>query len=325
MAPTFGSRVIGEDAYDKAVRTEKAGGNVFGARVVGAITGDGPIATAKRATEHGPLVVAGAQQSDTKGAPSDSVSIDELRNILAENPTFLDSLYEAELAREDGPRPEALHIIREVERGIKGAARPEILREIAQLLGETAQVAAQRADLNAGFLKQREEQAKREEENKALRDADRLKALRERQENLDAVEKAGGDPAEADAANAVMDTAAKARELGGVKAAQGGAPATVPTKPDGPVHAETQSPGTRPFVPKAGQDGEVADGEGEAGDSSDIAQQVENATVEELKEFLGDDELAKLREKGGSGADGAVVKADLVKAAKRKARSSGSK
>src|SRR3982751_3523900 len=83
-----------------------------------------------RATAHGPLVVAGAQQTDTKGNPAEGVSIDELRNMLAENPTTLDSLYESELARDSGPRDEALHIIREVERGIKGAGRREVLDEI---------------------------------------------------------------------------------------------------------------------------------------------------------------------------------------------------
>lgn len=318
MSPHFGSRVTDSEAYDKAVREEKGGASTFGVRVTGAIKGDGPVATAKRATEHGPLVVAGAQQSNTKGEPADAVSIDELRNILAENPTTLDSLYEAELGREGGPRPEALHIIREVERGIKGAGRREILDEIAELLGETAASAAHRADLNAGFLKQREQMAKREQENVALRDAGRLKSIRERNENLKAVEDASGR--EGDAAPLPSDTRTQAERAAGIERHPRGIPATVPAKPEGPIQPETQSP-VQPLVPKGESDGEN-DGEAGGEDGGEIgdASEVENATVAELREFLGDEEVQKLTEKGGSGADGSVVKADLVKAAKRKVR-----
>src|SRR5687767_8515897 len=127
MSTKFGSRVIGKDAFDKAVREEKGGAAVFGVRVRGAIREEGPISIAKRNTEHGVRVVEGASAQDEKGKANESVSIDSLRNILAENPTFFDSLYEAELAREDGARPEALEIFIMVETGIKGAGRREII------------------------------------------------------------------------------------------------------------------------------------------------------------------------------------------------------
>jgi hypothetical protein len=241
--PHFGSRVIGNEAYDKAVREEKGGAHVFGVRVTGAITGNGPVAEAKRNTEHGPLVVAGAQQTDTKGEPGEGVSIEELRNVLAENPTFLDSLYEAELAREDGPRPDALGIIREVEKGIKGAGRREVLDEIASLLGEKEVTAAQRADLNKGFLVAHEAQMQRMEENKLLDDAPRVKALRERQENIDAVRAAGGDVAPGVSTTA-PDTLAQAREAAGLNTPEGADAdkPEVPAKPDAEeTHAESQS------------------------------------------------------------------------------------
>jgi hypothetical protein len=323
MAPHFGSRVSGDDAYDKAVRNEKAGGHAFGVRVTGAITGDGPMATAKRATEHGPLVVAGAQQSDTKGNPAEGVSIDELRNMLAENPTTLDSLYESELARESGPRDEALHIIREVERGIKGAGRREVLDEIAGLLGETAAHAASRADLNKGFLKAAEDRAKREAENLLLTDAARVKAMKERDENLDIVKQSSNAGTQSQIPSSAPDTLAQAKTAAGLDDKKPeGRPATVPTKPEGPIQPETQS-AIQPLVSKgegeAGTTGQSeTDGESD-GDRPDI----ENATVADLKSYLGDEELEKLNKKGGSGADGAVVRADLVKAAKRVAKSRG--
>lgn len=247
--PHFGKRVIGDDAYDKAVREEKGGANVFGSRVVSSIKGDGPIAQAKRATEHGPLVVAGTVPADNKGNEGEeTVSIDDLRNILAENPTFFDSLYEGELARSDGPRDEALHIFREVERGIKGAGREEILREIAELLGETAATAAQRADLNGAFLQAHAEQQERMKENALLDDAARLEALKKRDDTLNALKDSDRESTQS---QLPLTTEGRAAQIVGES---GDAPKasqpTVPTKPDGPVHAETQSPGERLGVPK---------------------------------------------------------------------------
>lgn len=312
--PHFGSRVIGNDAYDKAVRENKGGASAFGVRVTGAITGDGPVATAKRATEHGPLVVAGAQQTDTKGNPGEGVSIDELRNILAENPTQLDNMYEAELARESGPRSDALHIIREVERGIKGAGRAEILNEIASLLGETAAQAASRADLNSGFLKAAEERQQRAEENALLGDADRVKALKEREDNLNAVKDSRNEGTRSQLPSSAPDTLAQAREAAGItpeKTAKQGQRQTTPTKPEGPIQPETQS-AVQPLVPK----GETGDEDEENGEDEPTPDELENSTVADLEAYLGDEEVAKLKERKG----GRVLKADLLRAAKRKQR-----
>jgi hypothetical protein len=124
---TFGSRVIGDKAYDTAVREERGGATSFGVRVVGAIKGDGPVANAKRATQHGPLVVDGAQQTDTKAQPGRGRSIDELNMLDPENPTSPCSTRCTRASwRAAGPRDEALRIFREVERGIKGEGRREI-------------------------------------------------------------------------------------------------------------------------------------------------------------------------------------------------------
>ncbi len=254
--PHFGKRVIGDKAYDEAVRSEKGGANVFGSRVVSSIKGDGPIAQAKRATEHGPRVVAGTKVSDVRGEEGEeTVSIDDLRNILAENPTFFDSLYEGELARTDGPRDEALHIFREVERGIKGAGRREILDDIAELLGEKAANAEQRANLNAAHLEQDRRMQERAKENLLLDDAARLESLKKRDDTLKALEKSDRETTQQQLPS--LDTGAEVRriadeeglDIGGANAES--SKATVPTKPDGPVHAETQSPGNRILTPKA--------------------------------------------------------------------------
>lgn len=320
MAPHFGSRVVGEDAYDKAVRSEKGGASAFGVRVVGAIaTGSGPSEQAKRATEHGPLVVNDAQQSDTKGNPGEGVSIEEIRNILAENPTFWDSLFEAELARESGPRDDALHIFREVEKGIKGAGRQEYLQMIAALLGETQQDAARRADLNAGFLKALKEREERAKENALLADADRVKALKERDENLKVVKES--DNASTLSQLPPTETLAQAKQAAGIDDAANAKPSsqTTPTKPEGPIQPETQS-AVQPLVPKGEENDEQGTDDGEDDGAEAERPDIENATKADLEAYLGEEEVAKIK---GTGADGAVVKADLVRAAKRAAKRRG--
>jgi hypothetical protein len=72
MAPHFGSKVTDTATYEKAVREEKGGANVFGSRVRSSIPEDGPTNRAKRNSEFGPLTTAGAHASDTKGKPTDS-------------------------------------------------------------------------------------------------------------------------------------------------------------------------------------------------------------------------------------------------------------
>ena len=312
--PHFGSRVSGDEAHDKALREEKGGANVFGVRVTSAITGSGPMAEAKRATEHGIRVLANAQYTDTKGEPTDALSIEEIQNGLTENPTFFDSWYEGELARDDGPRPEALHIFREVEKGIKGAGRREVLDEIATLLGEKAQTAAQRADLAAAQREQFERQQQRERENVLLADADRVKALRERDENVRAVEKSNVKGTQSQVVPADTDSQVrqiakeKGLDIGGgnTEGASKGAGA----KPEGAINPGTQQPGSDASGVPSGDD------ENDERDEP-TKEELENSTIDDLKAYLGED-AEKVK-----GKDGArPVKADYVRAAKRKQRQS---
>lgn len=340
MAPHFGSRVSGHEAFDKAVREEKGGASVFGVRVVSAVTGSGPVAEAKRATEHGVRVLDDAQFTDTKGEPTDALSIEEIRNGLTENPTFFDSWYEGELAREDGPREEALHIFREVEKGIKGQGRREILDEIAGLLGETAAVSAQRADLAKAQREQAARQRQREQENVLLRDADRVKKLKERDENVRAVKESDVEGTQsqiipADTGNQVSRIADEmGLDISG-GASTKGASKGAGAKPEGAINPGTQQPGSDATGVPEGEgygsgSGRSAtsststpqdeDDEEDHPDDAPTSEELNNSTVADLEAYLGEEALAKIKQRGGTGANGAVVKADLLRAAKRKAR-----
>lgn len=181
----FGARIIGHEAHEKAVREQVGGAHVFGSRVRGAITGEGPVAQQKRASEFGVRTTEFAHGSDATGAPADGVSVEELRKLLGENATMFDSLYELELAREDGARPDALEIFRSFER--RGQSRAEVIDEINVLLGQKGVEAEAEAASVAARVQAGKEQAVREAENKELADAPRLAALVERQKNLDLV------------------------------------------------------------------------------------------------------------------------------------------
>lgn len=315
MPTNFGSRVIGKDAFDKAVREEKGGAAVFGVRVRGAITEGGPISIAKRNTEHGVRVVEGAKAQDEKGKDNESVSIESLRNILAENPTFFDSLYEAELARTEGARPEALEIFQIVESGIKGAGRREILDEIATLLGVKKQLAAATADDNIARREQLARQAKRMEDNAALVDADKIQALADRQENLDSLE--GTESGKQVISSSTESQIAGIKEEKGLDTGETAHQPTTPAKPDGPINVETQAPGPRITTPKA-VSGDTPTGASttDASETGEGEKDFDSMTVEELHTHLGEDAEVK-----GTGAGGRVLKADLVKAAKKAAKS----
>lgn len=315
MTPHFGSRVSGHEAYDKAVREEKGGANVFGVRVRGAITGNGPVAEAKRATEHGVRVLDGAQFTNTKGEPADALSIEEIQKGLTENPTFFDSWYEGELAREDGPRPEALRIFREVEKGIKGAGRREILDEIAALLGETSQTAARNADLGRAQREQVARQLQREDENRLLDDAGRVKALRERDDNLQALKDSDNESTKSQIVSSDVGTQVsqiadeQGLDLTG-GASTAGASEGPGAKPEGTINPGTQQP--------ASDASSVPEGDAAADDSEEdepSEEELKNSTIEDLKTYLGD-EASEVKGKDGE----RPVKKDYLRAAKKKAR-----
>jgi hypothetical protein len=336
--PHFGAKVTGDRAYLDAVKNEAGGGEVFGTRVRDAIP-DTPAHREKRASEFGPRTLMNEDGSVGSNAPQEP-SIDDIRNILAENPTYLDSLYELELARADGARPEALRIFQQVESGIKGQGRQDILDEIQGLL--TSKVG--QGERTAGMMEATAEQTRRmlarSEENAALRDAPRLKALKDRKEALDAVQAAKEQQQEsAPALTANGQVAEIARERGldiGTTGSRSPSPSDTPTKPDGPVHAETQQPGTRPIVPKAGQEGEGQDfrevttaPETSATEPTSSPTQTpaqprdyEGETKDALEEEVARREIDPTTIKG-TGANGAVLKADLVKALQKHDRTAG--
>lgn len=334
----FGRRVIGDAEYDKAVREQAGGGNVFGSRVRDAIPEDGPSNIAKRNTEHGVRVVDQVQPADEKGKTGDEgcPSVDSLRNILSENPTFFDSLFELELARPSGAREDALRIFQQVEQGIKGAGREDVLRDIANLLGQSSQVAAARADLAQAQRAQTRRMIQRQEENTALMDTDRLQALADRAEAVKSIEESGTDAMKSQIISSDVDNQVRqiADEKGlEIPTGRSGEPkGHTPAKPDGPVHVETQQPGPRLLTPKGDSKDETSsagsraqgsdsgsssdEGEGEGGEEEQDYEALTKAELEEEADRLGVDRDGIK----GSGAEGAVLKADLVKAVKKAAK-----
>lgn len=201
MGVTFGKRVVGEKAHAEAVAAQEGGSDVFGKRVRGAIGSDSIANQEKRQSEFGHRTTAGASITDPTGKTG-TISVEDLKALLDDVtgnvPAFIDSLYEHELGLPGGPRKDALEVIAVAEMGIKGAGRRSVLDEINALLGKgdaTAEEQAQKvADEQEKFAAQQE----RSEENLLLADAPRLKALKEREENLKIVK--GSSQAEADPA-----------------------------------------------------------------------------------------------------------------------------
>lgn len=189
----FGERVVGKKAHDDAVVKTQTGAATFGSRVVDGIPGSGNSAFGTRVLIDSPTSggsrAKGSSKSDKSG---EFLSTEEIERVLDENPTFFDSLYRAELERPGGARKKALEIFDIVEMGPKGAGRIQIHETINRLLGrvdDTQQVQEGRAEAEKVQIG---EQAERMQENKLLQDAPRLKALREREENLAFVQGKGG-------------------------------------------------------------------------------------------------------------------------------------
>lgn len=189
MSVTFGKRVVGEQAHAEAVKKAAGGAEVFGKRVLGSIPEPNIELIAKRNSEFGPRTTGDAHASDPAGKEG-TISVEDLESVLDENPTFFDSLYENELALSSGPRKAALQVFALVEQGIKGAGRKHVLDEISALLGNTQitnQLKGAHVEAQQEQIRQAEE---RNEENKLLRDAPRVRALKQRDEDITAVRSA---------------------------------------------------------------------------------------------------------------------------------------
>lgn len=190
---TFGKRVVGEKAHTEAVAKAAGGADVFGKRVIGAITGSNPDSEAKRNSEFGVRTLGDVKPSGVDGKGSE-ISIDDLEALMdtaTGNPTQFDSLYEAELARKGGPRKAALEIFMRTELGIKGAGRQHVIKEIRQLLGLEDEARARAAEDIELRQKQLAQQQERNEDNKKLADLPRLRSLRERDQALNELSKSG--------------------------------------------------------------------------------------------------------------------------------------
>ncbi len=212
---TYGKRVTGEKEHAAAVAANAGGSEVFGKRVRGALGANNPDEVAKAASEFGVRTLQGAHASNTKGQSS-TVSIEELEALMdvatGNIPSMFDSLYENELGLEGGPRKKALEIFLVAEIGIKGAARLHTINQIRSLLGldkEAAKRASENIDARQEALRGMEQ---RTEENKKLKDVPRLKALREREENLKFAESSSRDTTRGQATPLSMDGQVKQAE-----------------------------------------------------------------------------------------------------------------
>lgn len=164
----LGARVVGEDeAARQADEDAKSVGaqHTLGPRVTGILNAvPSTLRQASSATKLGVRVTDGEPQH------KHDLSVEELENVLEENPTFFDSLYMGELHRDGGPRVAALKVFALVEEGIKGAGRKFIIDEINSLLGiagapGTPQDAAWVAREIAAKRQAYEEQQERQEAN----------------------------------------------------------------------------------------------------------------------------------------------------------------
>ncbi len=240
VSVTFGKRVAGEKEHSDAVAKAAGGAEVFGKRVRGAT--QAPSAAdleGKGQSEFGPRTLQEAHASGPTGNSS-TISVGEIKDILTENPTFFDSLYENELALASGPRKAALEVFEIVELGIKGAGRRHILTEISTLLGRDATTQRRSAANLEGHYEALRGQEQRNEENAKLADLPRLEAMVKREEALKTLDKAEHAGTRSQLLPESEDAQIKhfAPE---VKEDKASAPSE-PSKPSGPNKPETQAP-----------------------------------------------------------------------------------
>jgi hypothetical protein len=276
-SPTFGSKVVGEEAYLRAVEEHKGGLDVFGTRVRDQIPDSHPDNQAKRNSEFGPKTVDGAKFTNPAGSAAPTgLAVTEIKRILGENPTFFDSLYEAELARPGGPRKDALHIFAEVERGTKGQMRGFILDEINGFLGK----------IPAGTGAHARQIMRRANLDRGEEIPDHLQTDEERQAAADAASENEGEEFEEDAGEVTAPTQGAATTNRATAAVEPG--------------VQTQATGSTPV-----------EGSGDTRYSS-----MNKAELEEEVAARG----IEPTEVKASGADGAVLVADLVTALKENDR-----
>lgn len=168
MSVHFGPRILGKEEFAKAQdHDRRTAGNHFGPRVVGQAAHN---ARAARSVP-GPKLTPKEQPTD------EGLSVEQLKAMLDENHTLLDTLYMAELARPDGARPEALRVMQSVE--LRTTRRPDVLAEFRDLLAAKAPVSSDVAERTLAAIKSgttmksrgRETPAQRKAREKAEKDA----------------------------------------------------------------------------------------------------------------------------------------------------------
>lgn len=120
----FGPAVIGQEQFEAEQKILQKGAHIFGPLV----TGDGTF---------GPAVEAPKQATMPEGVKAAApASIADVEELLAKNPATFDILFEAELAREDGPRKGALRAFKRAEEEQGPSARADVIAKIDELLKE---------------------------------------------------------------------------------------------------------------------------------------------------------------------------------------------
>lgn len=109
----FGKRVVGPEAAARQA-AKKKGKAGFGPRVIGKGLNvpDAPNPAANKTAAPKPVPATPVTVPANVPATSDSLSIEQVQAILAENPAFIETVFVQELERPEGPRREALLAIR---------------------------------------------------------------------------------------------------------------------------------------------------------------------------------------------------------------------
>lgn len=152
MAPHFGPDIVGPEEFARQVEQEKGGGNTFGPLVTGKGAAPEPMRFSRPDTPHVRQASANTHGKDVVGDGAQAVATVELEQLLAENPSHFDGLYEAEMARASGPRVEALELFQAHE--LRTLARPTILAEIDTVLqavkGRVPEISAKKGGSTKG-------------------------------------------------------------------------------------------------------------------------------------------------------------------------------
>lgn len=136
MTQHFGKRIIGDAAAAAAAAHDNLGGHAFGPRVRGTSHATDPAATPpvpSPATPDMPRTTAVARSLHPLAMGG--IAVADLADVLDHNPAFFNMVYDAELARPDGPRTAALQVFLRVETSQPDGGRPDVVEDLRLMLG----------------------------------------------------------------------------------------------------------------------------------------------------------------------------------------------